>query len=148
MSTDEAVTKDLIETLEDGKKGFAESAEKVADSNRPDLASTFTELSAQRSRFAEELRTMAAQYGDKIDESGSVAAALHRGWMSIKDVLAGSDPDGVIDAAIQGEDHAVSEYEKALAEDISPRLRTLVERQFADVSAARNRVKGLQVATS
>ncbi|MEZ5218466.1 MAG: hypothetical protein R2715_18225 [Ilumatobacteraceae bacterium] len=36
-STDERVTKDLIETLEDGKKGFATAAEKLAGDSKPDL---------------------------------------------------------------------------------------------------------------
>ena len=144
MSTDEAVAKDLIETLEDGKDGFAKGAEKLADSDDPQLASTFRQFSEQRARFAEELRRMGQEYGDQIHESGSVAATLHRGWMSLKDALAGSDPDGVLDAAEQGEDHAVKEFEKALASDISQGLRTLVERQFREVKAAHDEVKSLR----
>ncbi len=123
-STDEAVTKDLIETLEDGREGFAKAAEKLADSNRPDAVATFEEFSQQRGRFADQLREMARAYGDDISESGSIAATLHRGWMAIKDAVAGDDPKGVFDAAEQGEDHAVSEYEKALGDsDISDGLR-------------------------
>jgi uncharacterized protein (TIGR02284 family) len=146
MSTDEAVTKDLIQTLEDGKEGFAKGAEKLADSDRPDLAATFRELSEQRARFSTELRGLAQAYGDEIRESGSLAGSLHRGWMSLKDVLAGSDPDGVLDVAEQGEDHAVSEFEKALTQNISGDLRAVIERQLTDVRAAHNRVRSLRAA--
>jgi len=144
MSTDEAVAKDLIETLEDGKDGFAKGAEKLDGTDAPELAATFRQLSDQRARFSAELREMAKDYGDQINESGSVVATLHRGWMSLKDALAGSGPDGVLDAAEQGEDHAVKEYEKALTDDISAGLRTIVERQFAEVKAARDQVRSLR----
>ncbi len=91
---------------------------------------------------------MAARYGDDIDESGSVAAAIHRGWMSLKDAIAGNSASGVLDAAEQGEDHAVSEYEKALQADISPELRTVVTRQFTEVKLAHDEVKALRSAVS
>ncbi len=145
MSTDKNVTEDLIQTLEDGREGFAKGAEKLEDSDATTGVQIFRDLSEQRARFSGELRTLATEYGDQIEESGSITGALHRGWMSLKDALAGSDPDGVYDAAEQGEDHAVSEYQKALDDsDISPRLRTVVERQFVEVQQAHDRVRSLR----
>ena len=144
MSTDRRVTKDLIETLEDGKAGFASAADKLAETDRPELAIKMRELSDQRARFSAELEAMAADYGDDIDEDGSVAATVHRFWMGVKDAMSGSDPEGVLDAAEQGEDHAVSEYEDALSKDISPNLRIVVERQFAEVRRAHDDVKALR----
>ena len=144
MSTDEAVTKDLIETLEDGEEGFSKGAEKLADSDAPELAATFRQFSEQRASFSAELRTMADNYGDHIEESGSIAAAAHRGWMSLKDALTGSDPKGVLDAAEQGEDHAVKTYKKALDADISDGLRSVVQRQSVDVKSAHDKVRSLR----
>lgn len=144
MSEDRQVTKNLIETLEDGRKGFTQAAEKLADSNRADLVPKFRELAEQRAGFSTELETMAAKYGDDIDESGSAGAAVHRGWMSLKDALAGSDPDGVLDAAEQGEDHAVSDYKDALDTDISAELKATVQRQYAAVQAGHDEVKRLR----
>ncbi len=144
MSTDEAVTKDLIETLADGEEGFSKGADKLAESNSPELAASFRTFSQQRAGFCAELRSMAADYGDQINESGSIAAAVHRGWLSLKDALSGSDPKGVLDAAEQGEDHAVKTYEKALDADISDGLRTVVQRQFVDVKAAHDTVRNLR----
>lgn len=147
MSADAAVTKDLIQTLEDGKEGFAKGADKLADSDRPELASAFRQNGQQRERFSAELQEMAKAYGDDLPDSGSVAGTLHRGWMSLKDALSGSGPDGVLDAAEQGEDHAVKEYEKALGADISHELRTVVERQLADVRTAHDQVRALRDAS-
>ena len=73
-----------------------------------------------------------------------MAGKLHRGWMSLKDALAGSDPDGVLEAAEQGEDHAVGEYDKALKAEISQPLRVVVERQAAEVKRGHDEVKALR----
>lgn len=148
MSTDAKVTKDLIETLEDGRKGFAEAADKLADSDRPDVAARFREFGQQRAAMSAELEVLAAKYGDDIDEDGSVAAAIHRGWMTLKDAVAGSSPKGVLDAAEQGEDHAVKEYNKALEKDISAELSAVVRRQLGQITATHDEVKRLRDAHS
>ena len=148
MSTDEAVTKDLVETLEDGKEGFAKGAEKLESSGNGNEASVFKRLSEQRSTFSAELRALAQSYGDHADESGSLAGKVHRGWLSLKDALSGSEPDGVLAAAEQGEDHAVSEFDKALNADISDHLRTVVERQAVGVKRGHDEVKALRNAHS
>ena len=144
MSNDATVTRDLLQTLEDGRLGFEKGAEKLDSTDSPQLASTFRKYSAQRAQFSSELTGVAAKYGDQLDESGSVAGTLHRGWLSLKDALSGSSPDGVLDAAEQGEDHAISEYEKACDDDISPELRTVVERQLTEIRAAHDDVKALR----
>lgn len=147
MSADATVTKDLIQTAEDGKDGYAKGAEKLDDSDAPDLAATFRRYSQQRAGFSSDLRDLAKEYGDDIDKGGSVAAAAHRGWMAIKDAVAGSDdPSGVLDAAEQGEDHALKEYDKALSADISPTLRAVVQRQSVELEAAHDEIKSLRSA--
>lgn len=145
MSNDRKVTKDLIQTCKDGSEGFAKAADKLTEAGETDLATQFRQFGTERQQFASELDDLAKQYGDDADTSGSVAAAAHRGWMAVKDVLAGSgDPEGVLDAAEQGEDHAKSEYAKALDEDISPTLRTVVQRQYAAVQHAHDTVRDLR----
>ncbi len=144
MSADEKTAKDLVETLKDGQKGFAASAEKLADSEVARWADTMRRLEQQRVQFAQEIVAMGHDYGDDVDEGGSALAAAHRGWLSLKDALAGDKPSGVLDAAVQGEDHTVSEYEKALKEDLSDGFRTLVQRQHGEIVAARDEVKALQ----
>ena len=89
MSTDAKVSKDLMQTLEDGRKGFAEAADKLADTDRANLAPRFRDFSEQRASMYAELDLLAAAYGDDLEESGSAAAALHRGWMSVKDAITG-----------------------------------------------------------
>jgi uncharacterized protein (TIGR02284 family) len=145
VANDRKVTEDLIQTCKDGREGFAEAADKLGEAGKNDLATQFRRFGIERGEFASELEGVARQYGDEAEATGSVAGALHRGWMTVKDTLAGSnDPEGVLDAAEQGEDHAKSEYSKALDEDISPTLRTVVERQFAAVQHAHDTVRDLR----
>jgi uncharacterized protein (TIGR02284 family) len=144
MSTDSDVTADLMQVLEDGKHGYAKGAEKLTDTKRPDLAQVFQGYTEQRATFVTELQELARSYGDQISESGTIVASLHRGWMSLKDALAGSSPTGVLDTAEQGEDHAVKAYDEALKADLSAGLRTVVARQADAVKAAHDRIKSLR----
>src|SRR5690349_20718915 len=113
MSTDEKVTKDLLETLEDGTDGFTKGAEKLSELGASEHAATFRRFAQQRTEFADELQGMANAYGDDPDRSGSIAATLHRGWMTLKDALTKDTPTSILEVAAQGEDHAVEEYETA-----------------------------------
>ncbi len=146
MSDDAKAAKELVETLKDGERGFAESADKLRDGEHPEWAEALQRMSAQRAGFAREIIEMGHAYGDDVDESGTVAAAVHRGWISLKDALTGDDAGAVLGAAVTGEDHAVSEYEKALELDLSAGFRDVVQRQHAAVVAARDEVKALQAA--
>ncbi len=148
MSADVKVAKDLVETLKDGQKGFAASAEKLTDSERPEWAGTMRRFEQQRATFAQEIVGLGHEYGDDVDESGSALAAAHRGWLSLKDALTGDKPSGVLDAAVSGDNHTVSEYEKALQEDdLSDGFRAVIQRQHGEIVAARDEVKGLQTAS-
>ena len=144
MSDDEKAAKELVETLRDGEKGFAAAAEKLRDGDRPEWASILQRLSEQRAQFSREIIELGHAYGDDVDESGTATAALHRGWIALKDAVTGDDAGAVLGAAVTGEDHAVSEYEKALEKDLSAGFREVVSRQHQAVVAARNEVKALQ----
>ena len=144
MSTDESIATDLIRTLENGKEGFAKAAERLDNSDRPDVAAKFREFAQQRAAMSDELKTIAGTYGDDIDQRGTVPGAVHRGWITVKDELTGDNAEAVIGAAETGEDHAVEQYREALDADISPEFRPLVARQLASVQAAHDYVRSLQ----
>lgn len=144
MTDDKAAAEELIETLRDGERGYASAAEKVRDGDHAEWATTLQRFSEQRADFRREIVELGHDYGDDVDESGTVTAALHRGWIALKDALTGDDPGSVLSACVTGEDHAVSEYEKALAQDLSTGFREVVTRQHAEVVAARDEVKALQ----
>lgn len=142
---DTSVIEDLVETLEDGKKGFREAAEKLREDGHSQLAEQMTEFSDQRARFSNELRELARSAGAELDEEGSAAGALHRGWMDLKAALTGDDPHAILAAAEAGEDHAVGEYDDALeGEGLSGQLRDLVAKQAVEVRQTHDRVRDLR----
>ena len=142
MSQDQRVTSDIVETLKDGEKGYASAAERIAGEDAS-IAERLQEFSRRRGAFASELEQMAAAYGDRIEEDGSMAAAVHRGWLTLKDAVSGDSAKAVLDACESGDNHAVSEYEKALDKDISPDLRAVLDRQLAEIRQTRETVSAL-----
>lgn len=147
MSDDKNAAKNLVTVLRDGQKGYAEAAEKLTDSDRPEWVQTMNRFAQQRAAFAQEIVDLGHAYGDDVDESSSAAAAAHRGWLALKDLVTGDSPSGVLDAAVSGEDHSVGVYEDALEDDLSDGFRAVVQRQHAEVVAARDTVKALQSAS-
>jgi uncharacterized protein (TIGR02284 family) len=135
---------ELMQTLEDGAKGYAEGADKLEQTDRSDLSMTFRDFARQRREFHSELQTLAAEMGQKPSTRGSVTGALHRGWMAVKDMMSGDDPSGVLDAAEQGEDHALKSYRNACDSDLDARVRAVVERQMSEIAAAHAQVKQLR----
>jgi len=142
MSDDKQVGQELVETLKDGENGLRQTADKVRDEHAP-WAETLERYAQQRADFRREIVDMGEDYGDDVDESGSAAAAVHRGWVGLKDALTGDDASAVLKAASDGEDHAVSEYEKALDQNLSDGFRQVVTRQHNEVKQARDEIKAL-----
>lgn len=145
MSDDKQVAKELVETLKDGERGFASAAEKLKGDDHPEWSATLQRLSEQRGDFHREIVALGHDYGDDVDEGGTLGATVHRGWLSLKDALTGDSPGGVLKAALTGEDHAVSEYEKALQQDLSAGFQEVVSRQHGLILVARGEVKALQI---
>jgi uncharacterized protein (TIGR02284 family) len=144
MSDQESTVRDLIKTLDDGRDGFARAAERLQGDSAPDVSRMFQEFSARRAAMADELRRAANLSGNAPD-GGTVAGAIHRGWIAVKDALTGDDPSAVISAAEQGEDHAKEKFRDALEDQsLSADVRALVQRQAAEVEAAHDYVSSLK----
>lgn len=145
MKKEITVLNNLIETLKDGQEGFKQAAENVSD---PKLKSLFHDYSNQRSRFATALQAEARQHGEtKPETSSSATGALHRGWINLKSAITGRNEHAILAECERGEDSAVEEYKKALDDGLSPSAEELVSRQFAEIKAAHDRIRGLRDAT-
>lgn len=131
----------LIETCKDGEDGFRTAADGVKNS---EFKTLFLTYSQQRAQFAAELQNEVRRLGGDPEERGSVAASLHRGWINIKSTVTGEDEGAVISECERGEDSAVRNYQAALNEDLPANLREIVERQYAQVKEAHDRVRALE----
>ena len=130
----------LIELNRDGQSGFKEAAEKI---EAPQVKQFCFEQSRSRAQFVGELQPLVHSLGSEPDNTGSVAGALHRGWIDLKSALGGGD-QAILAAIETGEDHAVNEYKKALAETLPAHVHAIVERQFQSVKQAHDKVKAMR----
>lgn len=128
---------DLIELNRDGQNGFQEAAGKIKD---PQIKAFCLEQSLSRAKFVGELQSEVRSMGTEPDTTGSIAGALHRGWMDLKSALGGGD-HAIVAATESGEDHAVAQYTKALEEPMPAPARAMVERQLQSVKQAHDKVK-------
>jgi uncharacterized protein (TIGR02284 family) len=134
----------LIETCRDGQQGFADAAEGVEDSN---LKSFFYEAGQQRAQFVGELQSLVRDLGGDPENSGSVAGAIHRGWINIKSAVTGKDEKAILNEAERGEDSAVSAYKNALNEALPANVLSVVQNQYSQVQATHDKVKRLRDAS-
>ena len=127
--TEREILNRLIETCHDGERGFRYAANHLSD---PEVKAMFLEISAQREAFAAALLRHANRLGGATERDGSMSAALHRGWMTLKDAVQ-HDEAAVIREAERGERAALAAYEDALAGMLPPTSRETVETQCAAV---------------
>jgi uncharacterized protein (TIGR02284 family) len=135
------VLQELIETCRDGENGFREAAEKLMD---PEIKNFFIQQSGERARFARELEEQVRAFGGKVEpreQKGSVAGALHRGWINLKAELGGGE-GAILGAAETGEDSAKETYEKAINRaELPASVQDVVRRQYESIRSAHDRVK-------
>ena len=135
----------LIETCRDGQEGFKTAAEGVRNEELQELFHTY---SRRRADFVGELQDEVRRLGGDPEKTGSVTASLHRGWMNIRAAVTGGEESSVLAECERGETAAMSNYRSAFGVDLPASVRQIVERQFAEIKEAHNRIRNLESATS
>ena len=134
----------LIQICRDGEEGFRTAAEGVGS---PELQELFHGYARQRAGFASELQDEVRRLGGEPAEGGSVTGSVHRGWMGLKAALTGEDEHAILGECERGEDSALAAYRSALGVDLPSSVRSMVERQFAEVKEAHQHIRNLDRAT-
>jgi uncharacterized protein (TIGR02284 family) len=134
----ERVLLDVIATLEDSQKGFADIGEHLKNET---LKRYFLAESLKRANFRAELENELHRAGvHDVKESGTVAGTLHRVWGDVKAKL-GSGDHGLLETAEQGEDAAKKAYKDALDQELPLPIRQLLSTQQAHVLTSHDYVK-------
>ena len=137
-----SVLNSLIEACKDSQEGFREAAQQVKDA---DYKSLFAELANQRQMYMGELRRLVMSLGEPAEDSGSFAGTIHRGWMELKAAVVSGDEHAILEECERGEDFAVSRYQVAMEHTELPgNIRSVIERQYAGVQAAHDRIRTLR----
>jgi uncharacterized protein (TIGR02284 family) len=130
----------LIETSEDGSKGFSEAAEKASDAA---LKQLFRDRAMACSQGASELKALVTSLGGKPEQGGSLKGAAHRGWVATRAAVTNSDI-AVLEEVERGEDYAKAAFGKALKSSLPPTVRSIVEKQYRGVVANHDRIRDLR----
>lgn len=136
-----SVLNNLIETCEDGVKGFRAAAEAIESPRAKEVFNTRLEYIE---RAESDLKATVRRLGGDPEERGSATGALHRGWMNLKTAVTGKDDDAIIAECERGEDAAVERYEDALNNELPPDIRLLVDKQYRGTLQNRDRVRQLR----
>ena len=74
---------------------------------------------------------------------GSVAGAVHRGWMNLKAAASGRTDLAILEECERGEDVAKARYRKAL-KDVPEDIRMVVQRQYDGVVRNHDQIRTLR----
>ncbi|GGW34640.1 ferritin-like domain-containing protein [Arenibacter certesii] len=133
---------DLLEKTYDAEKGYMKAAE---NTDHTLLKAYFERKSKERTNFANALKSEVINFGQDIEDGGSVTGAAHRAWMDVKAFFSSDSPEAMLEEAIRGEKSAVDEYSDVLSETtLPPSTSTLLTKQMNQIQADLNRIKRLE----
>ena len=142
MASITSTLNNLIETSKDGEQGFRTSAENAQNA---ELKQLFIRRADDCARGAAELQAIVARLGKEPEDSGSVAGAIHRGWVNLKAAVANRDDLAILEECERGEDVAKAAYRSALEKtDLPAEIRTVVQKQYDGVLRNHDEVRNLR----
>ena len=138
----QALLNELVETLKDGQKGYADAMTNVEDAS---LKETFEHYAVQRAGYITEIEDQMFKLDLKPEEESSVTSAVHRAWIDLKAALTSKDSKAVLNECERGEDYAKKAYQTALkAQDLPANVKSVIEKQYQGVTEAHDKIKSLR----
>ena len=107
------ILNDLLTKAYDAEQGYEHAAERAESS--PTLVEFFQRQSALRLAIGKSLKTLISKYGGEPDKGASIAAKAHQVWITMRDMVAGSDDEAILEECERGEKEALEEYNEAIA---------------------------------
>jgi len=132
---------ELVETSKNGELGFKAAAE---DAKNPQLKSVFASRASDCASGAAELQALVSQLGGKPEDSGTVAGAVHRGWLNLKAAVTGRSDLSILEECEKGEDVAKKNYGDALKEPLPENVRVVVQKQYDGVLKNHDQIRDLR----
>ena len=136
-----SILNDLVETSRDGEQGFRTAAQ---DTKSAELRKVFLERAENCAQGAAELQQVILRLGGNPQEGGSVAGAVHRGWVNLKASVTGRTDVAILEECERGEDVAKARYRKALEEKLPDEIRAIVQRQYDGVQRNHDQIRNLR----
>ena len=136
-SHDISVLNSLIETTIDSVDGYRRSAQEATNSR---FSQEFLERASEREQVVSRLRDQVRSLGGNPEDDGSVLAAAHRAFLTLRDKVTGSDDTAVIAEVDHGESYLNGKWEGALRDEgLSSETRTLIQQSYDSVRRGHER---------
>jgi uncharacterized protein (TIGR02284 family) len=140
-SHDVSVLNSLIETTIDSVDGYRRSAQEATNSR---FSSAFLERANEREQIVSKLRDEVRRLGGNPEDDGSVLAAAHRAFLSLRDKVTGADDTAVIAEVDHGESYLNGKWETALQDgQLSPQTRQVIQQCYDSVREGRDTFRRL-----
>lgn len=140
-SHDISVLNSLIETTIDSVDGYRRSAQEATNSR---FSSQFLERASEREQVVSKLRDQVRSLGGNPGDDGSVLAAAHRAFLTLRDKVTGSDDKAIIAEIDHGESYLNEKWETALRDDrLSQETRGIVQQCYDSVREGRDTFRRL-----
>src|SRR5687768_346146 len=140
-SNDITVLNSLIETTIDSVDGYRRSAQEATNSR---FSAEFLSRADEREQVVSQLRDRVRQLGGNPEDDGSVLAAAHRAFLTLRDRVTGSDDTAVIAEVDHGETYLNGKWEAALKDDrLSVQSRSLIQQCYDSVREGRDKWRRL-----
>jgi uncharacterized protein (TIGR02284 family) len=143
MDNDDVIStlNDLIETCKDGEYGYRASAEHLRNAQ---TRMRFVQAADQCGVAAARLAAEVMRLGGKAEDGGSLAGAMHRGWVSVRSTLSTQTDLAILEEAENGEDKALESYRDALEQPLPEPVRSLVQTQYEDAKRNHDEVRRMR----
>jgi len=105
------VLQELNQFVNDRIEGYKHAAELTKN---PAHQSFYKDLLNQSKQFSNEINRTISQFGGESQQSTTVKGKIFRGWMDVKNTIAGQDEEAVIKSNLTGEEWAQKAYNDAL----------------------------------
>lgn len=126
----------LLTVCADGVEGYRVAASKVG---APHLRAMLQRNEVEREEITSVLTNALAELGKKHDHHGSLAGAVHRGWVA--GILGTSHADeAIVHECERGDQVTLGAFAEALSHELPPALRSCVEAQLGRVVHALERL--------
>ncbi|WP_437185506.1 PA2169 family four-helix-bundle protein [Planctomicrobium sp. SH668] len=133
--------RELVQLNVDSRDGFEQAAKDVEDMT---ISTLFQSIAHQRREQAEELCKYIEWNHEEVDRSGSLAASMHRSWMSIRELFSTKKLYSILAECERGEDHIKQAYEETLLQTAGSAMNDVLTHQYAQVKTAHDRMRDLR----
>lgn len=136
--------KSLAELHVDRKEGYKKAHEELGDWDL-DLKAVFESQIIQSEAQKKELDILLTQFGENdVKSDESFLAQMHQTWIEIKTAFVKKDREAILSSCEFGENVIIGAYETSIKAMESPSIKVSLERQLAELRAAKSTITGLR----